>query len=1372
MPAIRGLDIELSVNMAAFERGLTKATLATKQFGKDVERSFRDTANSIGVITATFGLFGAEGAAVSQVILRMGEAVGWTTAKFASINKTFGVFAGLAAGSVAGVFSATGALVGLTVEVEKSTDAMFHQAEIAGTSFENFQRLAAGAKMYEVNSEALSMAMARMSNAALKAAESANYGATPFGRLNMSVTDMNKHMKDSGTIFSEAMTILSGMTDITKRNALAQEILGGRMASRLIPAIAAGAAAFKEYGDIAQKVGAVQTTEAGEAAHRFSTELEKIDLVAQGAKNSLTEGLVEPLTRVMEAFINASHEGRLLREVSQEVGTALSWGIAAALEAYKALYDVIAGVYYIELQREKIKLQNQGAGLGFDKQKDAELIELNKEIPELGQQIKDTNQDIHRVVSNITQGPNQTGALVPLPHHAPDSGVQSRAGSTRSGDDEIVDKFIDKQQQSVREQMALAAAVGQTEDAYIQLRAEAEATKAIDEKDAEIVFRIRSLTEQKESLGNDPAEDSRADKLEKEIGTLEAQRAKLKKNKDAITATFISEADLKSMTAINNELAKTSRLLDEQIKDQQDVNAAFLAGEDTRLSSRVSDKLRKEREDVKLLQAEYERLKTVPGASTPVTVNGITTSPLATAKNAAETGAAKLAANEKKEPTLLVFEDINKANDSLKTENELTQRQINSELVLADAYHQGGAAIVSASIAQELDKESQKLDDLQGELSQLGARTDENAKQFDDLTVAIKASNEQLSTRAGLLEREKALHEITAVADETRKSKATAAALEVTSAAAFSAPSAQRQATGEGALQSFKIDKPEVVKTAEMTDAQIGTAPLEKQAGLQKERLAAQEALNEVQANAVDAWDKENAKAVQGLAVQHDLNGEYERQITLLTEAQNLLSRQVENGNISQRDAAEANLELVQAQIDAEQKHQAALDQTAIHIGSLGDATKAFANEIASEGQNAQEKFFGELKTGFDGLESSLSKFIITGQGGFLQVVRSMEEALIKLLIQFSLLKIAQAAGIVSPGTGGTASPLASILGLGSAQGNAAPNIFAETTKQNPVTKLFEGMFGAKQPAARNAGGSLGQPGGSAQTEDAGEFGSLPVNSAMGVLTQIPGQGLGGSAGPGQLAKTVAGAVGGGSGAKDTAAIAANTAALAAHTSATTVQGAATTLSSTANTVATTGDTAATASQTAATGLHIGAITINTSAIFGHIAALFLHMGTMLLHLGATIALIAATIANTAALVWNAIVNTFKAIFPFLAEGGDTKSGGMYVVGEKGPELFSPGAGHVYSNAALQSIAHAGVPGTKYLAGEAQKSAPVHSVGDVARGSNSQPGATTAPGHTVNVNHNISMIDATGFDELLNKHSKVVANHVDTALRKSNQRIA
>lgn len=341
MPNLSSLNVELGVNSAKLETGLEKATYATKQFGKQLESAFKQAANSIGVVTASFGAFGPEGALVTEVLAAMGAAIGATTARFATMNKTWGVAIGSAAGLAAGSAAAAAAIVGMAAHTDEANAKLFRQSEMAGVSFQGFQRLAAGAKLAGVDTETLAMGMQRLDKAAVKAAESNNYSSTAFGRLGINVKDANGHLKDSETLMVEASAKFSTMSNETERTARAMELFG-RGGAALIPFLIQGPEKMKEFADYAQKVGAVLSDDAGRGAEKFHESMEKIELISQGVQNQLATGVTPSLNKVVGAFADAVQGGNAFVEIGQAVGKVLEYLVIGLEEL--GYWSTLAGV--------------------------------------------------------------------------------------------------------------------------------------------------------------------------------------------------------------------------------------------------------------------------------------------------------------------------------------------------------------------------------------------------------------------------------------------------------------------------------------------------------------------------------------------------------------------------------------------------------------------------------------------------------------------------------------------------------------------------------------------------------------------------------------------------------------------------------------------------------------------------------------------------------------------------------------------------------------------------------------------------------------------------------------------------------------------
>jgi hypothetical protein len=87
--------------------------------------------------------------------------------------------------------------------------------------------------------------------------------------------------------------------------------------------------------------------------------------------------------------------------------------------------------------------------------------------------------------------------------------------------------------------------------------------------------------------------------------------------------------------------------------------------------------------------------------------------------------------------------------------------------------------------------------------------------------------------------------------------------------------------------------------------------------------------------------------------------------------------------------------------------------------------------------------------------------------------------------------------------------------------------------------------------------------------------------------------------------------------------------------------------------------------------------------------------------------------------------------YPGREKGGTVVAGKPYMVGEAGPELFQPGqTGRIVPNDQLQST----------------------------------------NGDIVNINFNVSTVDAKGFDELLSSRRELIVNTVNEAMRERGMR--
>ena len=1341
------LLVELGINTAAFQEGLQKATYQTARFGKDVEDSFKRTANSISTVTATFGAFGPAGAAVSQVLLKMGESIGKATKEFAGINPVLGVFAGAAAGVVSAAVAIGASMIGIAVHAAEATDEMYHQSEIAGTSFSNFQKLAAGAGMYNISSESLAMSLTRMSRQALTASESASYSSTAFGRLGINVRDASGHLKDSSDLFLEVMGRLSSMSNATERNALAMQTMG-RAGIQLIPALSAGVEQFKAYGDFAQRVGAVLDDEAGPAAHAFSIATKEVELITKGAQNQLQIGIIPALTQLIDAYTQASHSGQVFADAGNFIGVELK-GFAAIIAG------LIGGVKLLGLEYEKtavifnLKLQANPATWG------ASWDAMRAQLKTIDDEEKNVDNDWKLFVAHLNEP-------VKYPE-APKSGFEAdtsrkgaRGAAARGAEPDVVGEFVRKTDEGVTEQLALAAAVAETTAQYGILKADAEAEKAVADKRLELENKMRSLLSEQTALKSGDA--AKVDEINKKMvdakqrlaasGTFDAGaigseiaayqeqldtikgphvnvqvenvEAKIKATQDQlnslpaakikVTADFEAKSVLESVNKMKELVLKDTEDLGAKIDDQLDALGEGSSPVD-KLFAGADDKTKPLEKAIGNVRESLELL-TAAGAQ-PAILTAISTA-IDEATTKSETLKTSFESSAVLEALQKTDEEVNKTTTSLSEELSVQE-------TIATAGTTGPADKLFASADEKAKSLAKSVGEAREEYRRLSSTSLDST--------AIEAARDKVEQLAAALRTARGEFESVAVLTAVNQANDSISKTILT---------ISEQVREQQALNAARLAGVSSYSTAEI-DEKVRSETVELQT-LEAEYARVSDASSE-------SYDPTAAEAAQ-------------KGIETL------------KGSISSLRGEYAAL----AAADPEYwlKAADAVDQYDEKFADLPTAVGAFVNSVVVQGQRLQGEFFGALKTGFDGFESSLSKFIVTGKGGFTQVLSSMEQSLLRVVIQFGVAKIAA----------------------------------LSFDAVNKVLKIPDVAAGT--PASTTGGGAAGAVGG-----------------VKGTIQGVEGLfGIGKSA-AGAAGKSV-----------ETLALTTNTAALTALTTAVSAHGIATAVAAattTASTAATASDAVTTSvnsavvtANTAATTGHTAALLAHMGAIFAHMGAIFAHMGVMLAHLGVMVvhgvilaAHLIAMIANTIATIANTIATIISAIIGLFAGGGNVTGGVPIVVGEHRPEIFVPhtdgrivpaipstfgaenvtatrqaaaAAGSVSTTAtgfygggqsALEryggSVTSSGVgsgPVTsadRYLGQERAPESSLPSAGrsyaPAALGATPGTGFGEGGGHTINVNHTINAVDSAGFAALLDKHSAVVAEQVSNALRKANQRL-
>ncbi|NBI30900.1 phage tail tape measure protein [Chengkuizengella marina] len=131
-------------------------------------------------------------------------------------------------GAAAGAVAATSAAVGFATLTNSMMDYAFKVdkfSQVMGMTRKEYQQWDYVMKQVGYSAEQANGDLAALGEKAMDAANGVGEGAEFFGMLGLQVTDTSGKLKSQEQIFSETITALQGMEDVTKRNAIASALL-------------------------------------------------------------------------------------------------------------------------------------------------------------------------------------------------------------------------------------------------------------------------------------------------------------------------------------------------------------------------------------------------------------------------------------------------------------------------------------------------------------------------------------------------------------------------------------------------------------------------------------------------------------------------------------------------------------------------------------------------------------------------------------------------------------------------------------------------------------------------------------------------------------------------------------------------------------------------------------------------------------------------------------------------------------------------------------------------------------------------------------------------------------------------------------------
>lgn len=204
---------------------------------------------------------------------------------FKGIMAGVGVAANALVAAVAAIgaaaIAAVAAIGGIALKAANTAEELTDLSNQTGISTTRLQELKYAGEIVGTSLDTITGAQARLVRSMFSAKDGTGSQAEAFKALGISVTDVSGNMRDTQTVFNDALDALAGITNPAERDALAMQLFG-KSAQELNPLIKAGSSELAKLSAEAHRMGAVMSEEDVAAASAFKDQLDGLQMGFQG----------------------------------------------------------------------------------------------------------------------------------------------------------------------------------------------------------------------------------------------------------------------------------------------------------------------------------------------------------------------------------------------------------------------------------------------------------------------------------------------------------------------------------------------------------------------------------------------------------------------------------------------------------------------------------------------------------------------------------------------------------------------------------------------------------------------------------------------------------------------------------------------------------------------------------------------------------------------------------------------------------------------------------------------------------------------------------------------------------------------------------
>ncbi len=247
------------------------------------------------------------------------------------------------------------------VEAAKSAaefgDRIEHAAQQTGMSTKSLQGLGFAAKMSDVDFQSLSVGLEHLSRAMLQTQQGSLQSASAFRSVGLSAQQLQGMSMDE--VLAKVADRFHATRDGATKTALAMQLFG-RSGAELIPLLDRGSEGIDALKAKAKQLGIVMSEESVRQSAAFADKLKEISAEGQAVTRNLMGELMPAMNRIVDAFLEGSSDGGVLKEMFRQMGEAAVWmtgfiaKLAATVEALGKTIAMVAAVVSHPLSAKSI----------------------------------------------------------------------------------------------------------------------------------------------------------------------------------------------------------------------------------------------------------------------------------------------------------------------------------------------------------------------------------------------------------------------------------------------------------------------------------------------------------------------------------------------------------------------------------------------------------------------------------------------------------------------------------------------------------------------------------------------------------------------------------------------------------------------------------------------------------------------------------------------------------------------------------------------------------------------------------------------------------------------------------------------------------